>query len=148
MLSESRLSCSLDFPGIIVSCRKIGCGSFFLQRNWFKHCFCAVPLLNSIQKKKTWAVHLRQRALLNPDDPWSTWLHLFLSWSWFGCGFYFFPSPPSLNVRLWHKIACKYWELWNKLHVPLKSLSLPIPQSLAQWLSPFPSQWKSDLWHS
>lgn len=45
------LSCSLGSPGIVVSCRKIECRSFFLQRNWFKWCFCAVPLLNSIPKK-------------------------------------------------------------------------------------------------
>lgn len=136
--------CCLVIPAIIVSWRKIQCGTFFLQRNWFNQCFCAVPPLNGTPKQPS-SVHLRQGALLNPDDLWSTWLHLFLSWLWFGCGFYFFPSPPSLNVRLWNEIACKVWELWNKLHVSLKSLSLPIPLSLAQWLSPFPSQWKSDL---
>lgn len=117
------LTCSLVIPGIIVYLRKIQCGTSFLQRNWFNWRFCAVPLLNRIQKKPS-PVRLRQGALLNADDLWSTWLHLFLSWLWFGCGFYFFPSPPSLNVRLWHKIACKHWELWNKLHVSLKSLSL------------------------
>ena len=138
MKNTSRLlACSLVIPGIIVSWRKIQCGTFFLQRNWFSRCFCAVPLLNSIQKNPL-PVHLRQGALLNRYDLWSTWLHLFLSWLWFGCGFYFFPSPPSLNVRLWHKIACKHWELWNKLHVSLKSLSLPIPPVTCPVIVPFP----------
>lgn len=138
---------SLVIPGVRVPWRKIQYGTSFLQRNWFSWYFCAVPFLNSIQEN-TFTSSSEARSFTKPRWPLvhvtSFVPPLALIWLWF----LFLPLPtfPNCQAVTWNCMqalgALEQAPCISKIFIPPNSLSL------AQWLSPFPSQWKSDLWYT